>query len=417
MKIAIVGAGVIGIATAHELLLAGHQVTVFERRATAAEEGSFAPAGLLHPAWALAWANPASGLQPPWSSAGTGLRWRSGARLGAWAWWRRWRRTQRHPAADAGTALAELLTLGAERQAALTADLDLDHDRSDGLLILARDTRGFERASATARALSDQGLAARPCSAEEARAIEPALNPAAPLAGAIELRGPAVANCREWTLLMRQALVQGGGRFITRQAVRSVLTQAAGVTLVLGDGGRETHDAVVLCNGIEAPALLDGLGLPSPFATWWSPSLSAPMREPVDAPVSGVLDLHTGVAVTRLGQRLRASGGWDLGGEPGPVPKPDVARLADAVSHWYPAAARWAGSPSALQTWRGAALVSADGLPLLGLSRVPGVWLNIAHGPMGWALACGAAHRLTQAITLDEPSTIVHALRPARLGL
>ena len=61
--------------------------------------------------------------------------------------------------------------------------------------------------------------------------------------------------------------------------------------------------------------------------------------------------------------------------------------------------------------------VPADGLPLLGESRVPGVWLNLAHGPMGWALACGAAHRLTQALTLGDPSTIVQALRPARLGL
>lgn len=417
MKIAIVGAGVTGVATAHELLLAGHEVAVFERRATAAEEGSFAPAGLLHPAWALAWAQPEPRLQAPWTDASTGLRWQSGARPGAWAWWRRWRRAQRHRSADAQAALADLLAVGAERQADLTADLDLDHDRSDGLLVLARDARGFDRAAATARALAEQGVAARPCSADEARALEPALNPAAPLAGAIELRGPAVANCREWTLLMRQALVQGGGRFVTRQTVQAVQALPSGVALTLSDGGLETHDAVVLCNGLEAPALLRALGLPAPFATWWSPSLSAPMREPVDAPLSGVLDLHTGVAVTRLGQRLRASGGWDLGGEPGPVAKSDVARLADALSHWFPAAARWAGSPSALQTWRGATLVAPDGLPLLGPSRVPGVWLNIAHGPMGWALACGAAHRLAQALTLDEPSTIAHALRPERLGL
>ncbi|MBL0944313.1 MAG: FAD-dependent oxidoreductase [Hydrogenophaga sp.] len=417
MKIAIVGAGVNGLATAHELLLAGHQVTVYERRATAAEEGSFAPAGLLHPAWALAWAQPQPRLQPSWSAAGPGLRWRSGARLGVWAWWRRWRHAQRARAAEAQAALIDLLAMSEERQAALTAELDLDHDRSDGLLVLARDEREFARALAAARALNELGVTARQRSADEARALEPALNPAAPLAGAIELPGPAVANCREWTLLMRQALLKAGGQFVARQAVLAVRPQAGGVELTLGDGASERHDAVVLCAGLDAPALLRGLGLPTPFATWWSHSLSAPMREPVDAPLSGVLDLHTGVAVTRLGQRLRASGGWDLGGAPGPAAKPEIARLADGLSHWFPAAARWAGSPSALQSWRGATLVAADGLPLLGESRVPGVWLNLAHGPMGWALACGAAHRLTQALTLGDPSTIVQALRPARLGL
>ena len=43
MKIAIVGAGVAGVTTAYELARHGHTVTVFERRASAAEETSFAP--------------------------------------------------------------------------------------------------------------------------------------------------------------------------------------------------------------------------------------------------------------------------------------------------------------------------------------------------------------------------------------
>ena len=38
MNIAIVGAGSIGVATAHALAQAGHEVTVYERHGTAAEE-------------------------------------------------------------------------------------------------------------------------------------------------------------------------------------------------------------------------------------------------------------------------------------------------------------------------------------------------------------------------------------------
>ena len=36
MKIAIVGAGIVGVTTAYELAADGHEVTVFERRGTAA---------------------------------------------------------------------------------------------------------------------------------------------------------------------------------------------------------------------------------------------------------------------------------------------------------------------------------------------------------------------------------------------
>ncbi len=418
MKIAIVGAGVNGLATAHELLLAGHDVTVFERHATAAEAGSFAPTGLLHAAWALAWAEPQARLHLPWSAQGPTLRWRPHAGWAGWAWWLRWRSATRRRPTYARQALADLLALGQERHAALTAELELDHDRSDGLLVLASDERRFAQAAARAVGLREMGLAARAVSAEEARVIEPALNPEAALAGAVHLAGPAIANCREWTLLLRQALMRGGGRFVARQAIATLEPRNGSIDLVApGGGDRETFDAAVVCAGVDAVSLLQGLGLPNPFAVWWSHSLSAPMREPVDAPQSAVLDLQSGVAVARLGHRVRASGGWDLGGDAGPAEKAAIARLAQAASLWFPAAARLGGAQSALQSWRGAVLASPDGLPLIGASRVPGVWLNIAHGPLGWALAGGAAHQLAQAITHDEASSISSALGPARLGL
>ena len=58
MKIAIVGAGIVGVTTAYELAADGHEVTVFERRGTAAEETSFANAGLVAPGYVTPWAAP-----------------------------------------------------------------------------------------------------------------------------------------------------------------------------------------------------------------------------------------------------------------------------------------------------------------------------------------------------------------------
>ncbi len=58
MKIAIVGAGIIGVTTAWELVSDGHEVTVFERRGAAAEEASFANAGVVAPGYVTPWAAP-----------------------------------------------------------------------------------------------------------------------------------------------------------------------------------------------------------------------------------------------------------------------------------------------------------------------------------------------------------------------
>ena len=49
MRIAVVGAGIIGVTTAYELAADGHEVTVFERHGSIAAETSFANAGIIAP--------------------------------------------------------------------------------------------------------------------------------------------------------------------------------------------------------------------------------------------------------------------------------------------------------------------------------------------------------------------------------
>ena len=63
MKIAVVGAGIIGITTAYELAADGHEVTVIERRSAAAEEASFANAGVIAPGYVTPWAGPGMPLK------------------------------------------------------------------------------------------------------------------------------------------------------------------------------------------------------------------------------------------------------------------------------------------------------------------------------------------------------------------
>jgi len=58
MRVAVIGAGIIGITTAWELARDGHEVTVFERRGAAAEESSFANAGVVAPGYVTPWAAP-----------------------------------------------------------------------------------------------------------------------------------------------------------------------------------------------------------------------------------------------------------------------------------------------------------------------------------------------------------------------
>src|SRR3990172_3935008 len=60
MKVAVLGAGVVGVASAYYLARDGHEVTVIDRQPAAASEASYGNAGLVSPGDSYAWASPAA---------------------------------------------------------------------------------------------------------------------------------------------------------------------------------------------------------------------------------------------------------------------------------------------------------------------------------------------------------------------
>ena len=88
MTVAVLGAGVVGVATAYYLAKAGEAVTVIDRQPHAAAETSFANAGLIAPGHAYAWASPRAPvilLKSLWRND-TALRYRLRLDPAMWAW-------------------------------------------------------------------------------------------------------------------------------------------------------------------------------------------------------------------------------------------------------------------------------------------------------------------------------------------
>jgi D-amino-acid dehydrogenase len=56
-----------------------------------------------------------------------------------------------------------------------------------------------------------------------------------------------------------------------------------------------------------------------------------------------------------------------------------------------------------------------DGPPVIGASGAPNVWLNLGHGSSGWALACGSARVLADAVAGREAEIDVEGLDVRRL--
>ncbi len=419
-----------GIACAHELSQDGHEVTVFERRSTVAEEASFANGALIAPGWTAPWAQDQRRLAWPWSASGAGLQLSRLPRGREWSWLWQWRRAgQSSQMLSNHAQIHRWLRYSQECQQAITDQYQFEHDRSHGMLVLLRSEPEAAAAEAPLAQLRDLGLTPRLLSADEARALEPALNTETPLHGAVELGGEAVANCREFAVLLRAQAQGMGCRFEFNTIVSRIEPQlTAGVNLTLthtashpsgktSDDTAQRFDAVVVCTGVAAAGMLSPLGLKLPLQPVVGHSLSAAVREPMDAPQSAVLDARHGISIARLGQRVRVAGGAEWGRESGPPSKAGLQRLYRALSDWFPGAVRLGGPAGSVQEWRGVQATVPDGMPLIGASRLPGIWLNLGHGQVGWSVACGAARALSDRIEGRAPDIDLGACSPQRYGL
>ncbi|MDB5732479.1 MAG: dadA3 [Variovorax sp.] len=415
MKIAIVGAGIVGITTAWELACDGHEVVVFERRGAAAEETSFANAGLIAPGHVAPWAAPGMRAKVLGSLLGRTspirLRWPLGAReLG---WMLRWQRACKLETHLANRSRLQRLALySRERLHQLTGARELDYERSDGCLVLLRTARERKDAQPGLDLLRAAGAVFSEIDAEAACKIEPALNAATPLAGAIHLPRDEVANCRQFALLLKRE-AEGLGVQFHFDCDIAPLSRAAPRSLSLAAGSpAHAFDAVVVCAGLDSHRLLRPLGLHVPMVPVHGYSISVHIREPLHAPRSAVVDERHKVAITRLGRRVRVAGGGELGGVPDRLDPAALKTLYQVLQDWFPGAATL---QSGVQQWKGARPMLPDGPPVLGASGVPGVWLNLGHGASGWTLACGSARVVADAIAGREAGVDLEGLGIERL--
>jgi D-amino-acid dehydrogenase len=414
-RVAVVGAGLAGVATAFELAALGLQVQVFERGGSIAEQASFAGNALLWP------------FVPDLNEdAPAPLSWR----------WRRWRAGRR--GGEPHAALVSLSLLGLARTAELRRDLGLDDEAAEGLLIALTDARRVAAAEAKLDGWRALGLPVELLDGEQARQREPGLNAEAPLAAALAFSAGGAGNARLFAQQLRHQAQRLGAGFRFHTTVRAVSTDGTGLTLrheytppleapTRASGGEreagdtlpqplgpqeERFDAVVLCNGLDAEALA---GQRLHLAAQHEASVTAPLRlleaHPDLGPRAGWIDPSRGLAVARIGQRVRVTGGLAVT-TARDKSAPDFEALHRGLQHWFP------GSVLHQQVQQGQSRrsLAADGLPLLGTGARSGLWLNLSPGGGGWGLACGAAQVLAQQIAGQAPAVDISALGPQRLA-
>ena len=419
VKVAVIGAGIIGITTAYELAMDGHEVTVFERHSAAAEETSFANAGIVAPGYVTPWAAPGmpgkvlSYLFSRHAPVRLSLP-LSGQEL-AWMW--KWMRACKLETYFANrTRLQRLAFYSRHRLHLLSAQRELEYEHSPGYMVLLRSEKDRLLVQPSLQVLHDAGVAFRQINADEARQIEPALNPETALLGAIHLPDDEVANCRQFALLLKDEALRLGVDFQFNTAVAQLDRSHLATILIAGEPVPRRFDQVVMCAGLASAALVKPLGLNIPLAAVYGYSLSAPIRESLNAPLSALMDERYKVAISRLGNRVRVAGSAEIGGSLAHKREASIKTLYKVLQDWFPGAAQFANANGSVQVWKGARPMLPDGLPLIGHSGLPGLWLNLGHGSSGWALSCGSARALADLMAGRPAEIDMEGLDFSRLG-
>jgi D-amino-acid dehydrogenase len=433
VRVAVIGAGIVGVTTAYELLSDGHQVTLFERSGSVAVEASFANAGILAPGYVTPWAAPSMlrKVLGQWGRRDAAVRMASmpGPALASWLW--RWWRACAEPTYLANrSAMLALATVSLARVRELTTGLSIEHERAHGLLVLLRSEQELSLARRGLKLLTDLGVGFHVVDAAVCRRIEPALNESTAIRAGIHLPGADVGNCRQFALGLKSELQRRGVEFRfghavqrltpgTTVGVESLALATDAESTFVGAGSRgsahtERFDAAVICAAVDSRELLRPHGLKLPLQPIYGYSITLPVRHfeahPDVGPRAALMDERFKVAISRLGNRVRVAGGAELAGTPTRLAAAPIATLHRVLQDWFPSAARHARA----QTWKGARPMLPDGPPAIGSVGVPGLWLNTGHGSSGWALACGSARLVADAMAGRAPGVDPAPFSPQR---
>ena len=406
MKVVVLGAGVVGVASAWYLSQAGHEVTVIDRHGAAGMETSFANGGQISVSHAEPWANPTAPLKIlKWlAREDAPLLFRLRPEMRQWLWGLSFLR-ECLPARTRHN-IRQILALGLYSRSslqALRAETGIQYDQlSRGILHFYTSQRELDAAVEPARVMREHGCDVEMVSREQCLEIEPALAYANVVGGSWSPTDES-GDAHKFTQGLARLAAERGVKFRGARvlALAAEGGRVAGVRIERSDLTEEVvqADAYLVCLGSYSPLFTRPLGIPLNIYPAKGYSVTLPVVDAARAYTVSMTDDEYKLVFSRLGDRLRIAGTAELNGYSTELKEVRCRVILRRVLQLFPGAS----DPARAQYWTGLRPATPSNVPYIGATRYPNLYLNTGHGTLGWTHSCGSGRAIADIMSGRKP--------------
>ncbi len=389
MRIVVIGAGIIGITTAWELIQEGHKVTVIDEKPEVALGASFANGGQITISHPQPWAHPKIPKQiiQKWGKIDSPFRWKINSNWQEIKWVYLFLRNCTNHAWKSGIKRNRELAKYSQEILHQTKYkvgdvIDYQIKKKGNLQLLEEQSNKTE----IQHFLEEQYL-----ETQNILKYEPALKYAVQkqlCLNAIYTKNDEMGDAYLFTKQMAQYLETKGVKFIFNQKVIKIIHHNNQVKSIKTQKKIIQAEVFILANGIGATQICKNIKQNIPLIPVKGYSITFPVTKKHKIKLKLSLTDHKNkLVITPFKNQLRVAGFAEIGMDQ-KIDSERVAVMTKRIKQLLPESADYnQGKP-----WVGFRPMTPDTAPIIDkIEPFNNLWINTGHGPLGWTLAHASA--------------------------
>jgi D-amino-acid dehydrogenase len=413
MKVIVLGAGIVGTASAWFLNKAGHEVTVIDRQPAVAQETSFANGCQISVSHAEPWANPSAPLKIlQWlGKEDAPLLYRFRPEWLQWRWGLEFLKqcTPSHTANNIRQIIA-IAEYSRQILQSVREETQIEYDAlTKGILHFYTDEKEFQHSLPSAQLMRELGCPRHTISTEEVIRLEPALQAMREkIVGGDYTANDESGDVHKFALGLASHASNAGVQFQFNTLITKLIKEGTGssaritgVEIIDEHGNHQVQhaDAFVIAMGSFSVTLAKQVGIDLLIYPGKGYSATYSVLHDKLAPSISLTDDGHKLVISRLGDRLRVAGTCELNGYARDLNPTRCAAITRRTQELFPDACDYEQPVY----WSGLRPLTPSNVPYIGKTRYPNLFLNTGHGTLGWTMGCGSGKAIADIISGHRP--------------